>query len=186
MSAPTEDPDEKRRRIYKLPDSERLIRSAVAYLDRYASSSENLRRVLERKVARAAYAHQRDPSEFSEMIGHTVERCVALGLVDDTAYAETRAYSLRRKGASRRQIEAKLAAKGVPKALIERVIAADTTDETSAARRLAKRRRLGPWRTRGQRADYSERDMAALCRAGFSYDVARTVISSEDEPGDLF
>lgn len=184
MSAPTEDRDEKRRRIYKLPDPERLMRSAVAYLDRYASSSENLRRVLERKVARAAYAHGRDPATFSDMIGQTVERCVSLGLVDDTAYAETRAYALRRKGASRRQIEAKLAAKGVPKALIEHVIAADTSDETSAARRLAKRRRLGPWRTRGRRDDFCERDMAALCRAGFSYDVARTVISGDGEPED--
>ncbi|PTW60242.1 regulatory protein [Breoghania corrubedonensis] len=184
MSDQDHEREKQRRKIYKLPEPERLMRSAVAYLERYASSSENLRRVLERKVARAAYAHDRDASEFSEMIAAAVERCIQLGLVDDAAYAETRASSLRRRGASKRQIEAKLAAKGVAKRLIERVLAADETDETEAARRFARRRRLGPWRTRGNRDDYRERDMAALCRAGFGFDVARDVVGGGHEPSE--
>lgn len=155
------------------------MRSAIAYLDRYASSSDNLRRVLSRKVMRAAQALGRDAAEFETLIDTTVARCVASGLIDDKAYAETRLASLRRRGASKRQIEAKLAAKGVERKLIETVVAADPTDEVAAAERLAQRRRLGPWRTRGSRDDNRERDMAALCRAGFSYDVARRVIDGD-------
>ncbi|WP_321340634.1 regulatory protein RecX [Breoghania sp.] len=178
MSDPSEEREKTRRKVYKLPEPERLMRAAVAYLERYSSSSQNLRRVLERKVMRAAHAHDRELTEFTQMIDATVERCVRIGLVNDQAYAETRAASLRRRGASRRQIEAKLSAKGVAKPMIESVMAADETDEREAAMRLAKRRRLGPWRTRGGRAENRERDMAALCRAGFSYDVAISVISS--------
>ena len=49
----------------------------------------------------------------------------------------------------------------------------------AAARRTARRRRLGPWRGEDQRAARREKDLAALARAGFSYSVAKTVIDGE-------
>ena len=177
----------KKVRVYKLPTEERLMRSAIAYLDRYASPAENLRRVLSRKVMRAAHALEREPHEFSEMIDLVVDRCQRSGLVDDQAYAETKLSSLRRRGGSKRQIEAKLSAKGVDRAVIERVMADDTGDDLTAAKALARRRRIGPWRTRGNRADFRDKDMASLCRAGFSFDTARRIIDSEhNEPADPF
>ncbi|WP_049792576.1 regulatory protein RecX [Polymorphum gilvum] len=168
-------------KTWKLPTEERLARSALAYLERYASSAENLRRVLARKVTRAARAHDRDPAEFAALIDAVVARCLRAGLVDDTAFAETRVASQRRRGRSTRQIAAGLAAKGVDKSVIEAVLARDDTDDGDAARRLARRRRLGPWRTRGARADFRDRDLAALCRAGFGFDVARRVIDGDAE-----
>jgi regulatory protein len=47
-----------------------------------------------------------------------------------------------------------------------------------AALRFAKRRRLGPFRTPKERATRRERDLAALGRAGFSYEVARAVVDA--------
>lgn len=166
----------KKPRTYKIPTEERLVRSAIAYLDRYASSSANLQRVLARKVMRAAHALGQDPDSFAGLIDTVVARCERSGLVDDRQYAETKVASLRRRGTSRRQIEAKLAAKGVDRALIEKSLEADRTEDHAAAATLARRRRLGPWRMRGDRAEFREKDMAALCRAGFSFDTARKVI----------
>jgi len=95
---------------------------------------------------------------------------------------------LRRRGGSVRSIRAALAAKGIVGELAERAIR--SADEESgveepdlaAARRLAQRRRLGPWRAK-HRAEYRMKDIAALGRAGFSYDIARSVIDGEMEEG---
>ncbi|WP_346896767.1 RecX family transcriptional regulator [uncultured Roseibium sp.] len=168
-------------RKYKLPTEERLTRAAIHYLDRYASSQENLRNVLSRKVKRAATANGRSPDEFRDIVDQVVEKCRRAGMVDDRAYAETKLVGLRRRGRSKRQIEAMLAAKGVDRDLIATVLDRDDTSELEAARNYARRRRLGPWRSPGQRQERREKDMAALCRAGYPYEIARKVIDAADD-----
>jgi regulatory protein len=159
-----------------------LERAALAYLERYASSAENLRRVLTRKVERRCRLRDEEPGPFMPLVETTVRRTVESGLVDDRRYAEARAASLRRRGGSARLIRAKLAAKGVEREAAAAALADDTDDaERVAAEALARRRRLGPYRTR-DRAAHRDRDMAALARAGFPYGLARSVIDGE---GDL-
>ena len=104
--------------------------------------------------------------------------------MDDRSFAETRARGLHRRGTSTRGIRADLAAKGVAAGLIDSALAklADETadPETSAAITYARKRRLGPYRNSAQRAEKRERDMAALGRKGFSYDLVRRIIDAED------
>ena len=171
-------------RKYKLPTEERLTRAAVHYLERYSSSAENLRAVLGRKVKRAATSNGRSPEEFRDIVDRVVEKCRRSGMVDDRTYAETKLAGLRRRGRSKRQIEAALASKGVDRALIASVVERDDTSELEAARTYARRRRLGPWRTQGQREDSREKDMAALCRAGYSFEIARKVVDAAADDGE--
>ena len=56
--------------------------------------------------------------------------------------------------------------------------------ELAAALTYARRRRIGPYRPAGDRAAARARDLAALSRQGFDYDVARRVIDADD-PEDL-
>ncbi|WP_182084993.1 RecX family transcriptional regulator [Aureimonas sp. ME7] len=160
-----------------------MFRAAAHYLERYASTEANLRRVLERKVLRRARARGEEPEAFAEMIGETVGRFVELKLLDDRSFAESKLASLRRRGTSLRQSAAKLAEKGVDRETVAAVMAGDETDEEEAARRLAKRRRLGPHRLR-ERAERRDRDVAALMRAGFSYGHAAAAIDREIEEGE--
>ena len=155
-----------------------LFRAAAHYLERYASTTANLRRVLERKVMRRAHARGEDAAEHLGLVETTVARFVELGLVDDRAFAEGRLASLRRRGTSRRMTTAKLLEKGVEKALVEELVAADETSERGAAQAYAKRRRLGPWRSR-QREERRDRDVAARVRAGFAYPDAAAAIDSD-------
>lgn len=171
---------------YKPPTQDRLTRSALHYLERYASSEANLRRVLERKVLKACTALELDPSEFSGLIDAVVESCMRNGLLNDKTYAETKAAGLRRRGGSTRKIEAQLAAKGVDRETIEAVLQDKDQSDVNAAWVFARRRRLGPYRTSGKRAERRDKDLAAMCRAGFSFEIARRVIDAEHaaEPGD--
>jgi regulatory protein len=155
-----------------------LQRAALAYLERFASSAENLRRVLARKVDKRCRLRGEDAAEFRELIDEVVARTVRSGLVDDARYTEARVATLRRRGASARAIRAKLSAKGVDRATVVAALEGDEGDEYAAAHALARRRRLGPYRA-GERKAHRDKDLAALARAGFSFDVGRTVIDGE-------
>jgi regulatory protein len=159
-----------------------LERAAMAYLERYASSSENLRRVLRRKVHRRCRERGEDPAAFEAAIDEVVAKTQRAGLIDDARYAEARIASLRRRGGSTRAIRAKLAAKGVGADTLAAALQPEEGDEEAAARALARRRRLGPYRGR-DRAAFRDKDLAALARAGFGFEIARRTIDG-DRPED--
>src|SRR5690606_22299386 len=79
-----------------------LRRAAMAYLERYAASAEQLRRILTRKVETRCRARGEDPEIFQDEIAAVVATCRRIGLIDDVRYAESRVSSLRRRGGSTR------------------------------------------------------------------------------------
>ena len=151
---------------------------ALGYLGRYASSAENLRRILTRRARRYSPEAARRAAGLIEAI---VTRYRESGLLDDAAYAAARAASLQRRGDSLKAIRARLAAKGVaPEVAAEAVSelrdkAADP--DLAAACAFARRRRLGPFR-RG--AADRRRELAAFARAGFSRRIAEAVLACRD------
>ncbi len=155
-----------------------LHRAALGYIDRYATSEDNLRRVLERKVARRG--HGADPTPAAGWIEGIVADLAHKGLIDDAAYAAGRARALRDRGASTRAIRAALRQKGVDRHVTDIALAPyDSPDgDRSAACRYAQRRRLGPFRAAPERAARRDRDLAALARAGFDYSLALDVIDA--------
>jgi len=177
-----------RRRRRKVParaTPEKLRRAALDYVARYATSSANLRRVLMRRVARAAAAHGDDPEAGAAAVEEVIGRLGRLGLLDDGAYAEAAATSLRRRGESARGIRARLGRAGVERATLERALEAAGTEgeaeELTAAVAFARRRRLGPFRAgTDERAVRRDRDLAALVRRGFGLGVARRVVDADD------
>jgi regulatory protein len=161
-----------------------LERAALYYLERYTSSSENLRRVLLRKACRRLEPGQDIDAEITAMVGDVVERVLRAGLVDDNAYAYMKVNSLMRRGASTRTMRTKLLAKGVPDSAITTAFESHEPDEMALARRYAERKRLGPWR-KGDPAPFHAKDMAAMGRAGFAYGIARTILAGDPSDDDF-
>ncbi len=162
-----------------------LENAALYYLERFASSTSNLRRVLMRKVDLSAKAHGTDREEGARWVDELLARYVRSGLLNDETYARMRTESLHRRGASTRLIAQKLAGKGIGRDEADKALDSLREDvgpdlDLSAALALAKRRRLGPYRLPEQRAVHREKDMAALGRAGFGYEIARRVVDAED------
>ncbi|MER0237843.1 regulatory protein RecX [Fulvimarina sp. MAC8] len=156
------------------------MRAGAHYLERYATSTENFRRVLTRKVRRRMMLRDENEADHAPLIDAVTARFAELGFLDDVSFAEAKVRSLRRKGVSSRMVEAKLSEKGVERSVIEAVTAEDETTESEAAHSYAKRRRLGPWRLRN-RTERRDRDVAAMMRAGFSYGLAAAVIDLETD-----
>lgn len=180
----TEQTSDKKRRKPKPATQERLRKAALYYIDRYATSAEHLKSVLMRRVIRSARLHETDQQEGQIWIDEIVADLVNRGLVDDRAFAETRALSLHRGGASRRKIAMALKVKGVGDEDIETALRAleetHANAELVAARNYARRRRFGPWRSPAERTERRDRDLAAMARAGFSFRMAQRVIDAAD------
>jgi regulatory protein len=162
---------------------DRLRNIALYHLERFATSADNLRRVLYRRVLKAARHHETDLEQARTWIDDLVTGLVRSGAVDDARYAEGKARSMARRGQSQRNIQAYLASKGVDRATAEAALAslADDSDdpELDSAHAYAARRRIGPYRVKQAEEDQQRKDLAALGRAGFSYDVARRLLESE-------
>src|SRR5262245_34724491 len=127
--------------------AELLERWARGYLGRYASSAENLRRVLMRRVRRQSAEAAQPATPLLEAI---VVRYREAGLLDDAVYAAGRAQSLHRRGGSLQAIRARLAAKGVSAEIVAEVVGAlrelGPDPDLAAACAFARRRHLGPFR----------------------------------------
>ena len=174
------------RKVPRKVSARSLENAALFYLARFSAPSAQLRRVLLRRVDKSAKAHGTDPAEGRRLVDDLIERYRRSGLVDDAAYAAGKARSLRRRGTSRVVIGRTLRAKGLSAAESDAALqglaqenGGDGDEEFTAAARLAQRKRLGPFRPKVARAELRQRDMAALARAGFGYDVARRVVDAE-------
>lgn len=174
----------------KLPRkiSERSLENiALHYLKRYAATAGHLKRVLIRRVDRSLHVHPGDRSAALGWIDALVAKLVRNKLVDDDAYAHMKAHSLRLAGRGAWVIEQKLRLKGVSKELARQKVTEVTAEvsEEAAARIWAKKKRLGPFRTKlGEGGLRRMKDLAALARAGFSFGIASKVIDGEaDENG---
>jgi regulatory protein len=151
---------------------------ALGYLARYASSAENLRRVLMRRVRR----HSPEAAlQAKPLVEALLARYREAGLLDDAAYAAGRIQSLHRRGASLKAIRSRLATAGVAAAIVADAVgdlrAAAPDPDLAAACAFARRRRLGPFR-RG--AADRQRELGAFARAGFGRRIAEAVLACAD------
>jgi regulatory protein len=177
------------------PDAASLHEAALDYLARYAATEAGLRRVLQRRIerwARRAALAAGDTETIATQaaqargtVRDVVARLVAAGAVNDAAYAESRARSLIRAGRSRRAVAAHLAAKGVDPATTQSVLLEDAQSELAAALVLARKRRIGPFRTGGAPdAAGQRRELGVLARAGFPQDVARRALEMDADQAE--
>ena len=170
------------------PITAKYLQSAATFhLERYPSSAEGLRRMLERRVAKAKIAEAPIVVNVKGVIAEIVAKFVAAGVIDDKAFAQTKARALHRRGTSGRLTRQKLKLAGVDPDTLDQAMAGldqelDTDPrqrEWKAAAALARRRRLGPFRAK-ERKEHRNRDLATMARAGFDYELARRVIDAVD------
>jgi regulatory protein len=173
------------------PDAGSLYQAALNHLARYAATEAGLRSVLMRRVDRWARL-QTDPEGAApviaaarEAIEATIVRLAQAGAIDDAAFAEGRARSLARTGQSNRAVQARLVSKGVAPDVARMASVSDAETELAAALVLARKRRIGPYRT-AEDVDVAVRmkEMGLLARAGFSRDVAEQALETPREEAE--
>ena len=136
-----------------------------------------------RRVLKSAGYHRTDVEEGRGWVDDVILKLQNSGYLDDQQYAETRIHSLYSRGVSLRAIRMKLSEKGVPVNIVTEALRVlsevSENPELQAAITTARRRKLGPYRIRGDRQENRERDLASLARGGFSYDIAAKVVDTD-------
>lgn len=106
-----------------------------------------------------------------------------VGLVNDAAFAETRAKRMASAGRSRRAISAHLAQKGIDAATVREAVPRDGAAELAAAIAFARKRRLGPFArdteemlSRDEKRAAERKALGTMSRAGFDFGVCERVL----------
>lgn len=165
-----------------------LHNSGLHYLQRFPASTGHFRTVMMRKVDKSCRHHTgQDREACAKLVDELVAKFCAMGLLDDAGYSRGMVTSLRRRGLSARGIHAKLSAKGLGREQIEQALSAYTDEhegesEITAALRLARRKRIGPFAVKA--VENNDRHLAALARAGFGYDIASRVLNMDRESAE--
>ncbi len=147
-------------------------------MGRFSTTAENLRRVLLRRIQKADGLEPETKTALTAHIDTLIEKYRAMGYLNDAAYVESKIVSLRRAGTSTRAIGMKLKIKGAGNEDIQTALEADEETDEASAWIFARRKKLGPYRSAETRAEKRQKDMAAMGRAGFDYQTARSVIDA--------
>ena len=150
-------------------DPPQLERLALAYVERFATSTEKLRRYLRRKIRERGFE-----GAAPEAVQGLLEKFVRLGYVSDPLFAEMRTRGLRAKGYGDRRIAQALYADGISAQLSAAVRQDD--DPLAAAHKFARKRRFGPYGTAELDEALMRRQLAAMARAGHGFAVANQVL----------
>src|SRR5690349_15672724 len=137
-----------------------LERSAAFHLERRALTTAQLRRILERKAKRSLPC-----DDAPAWIDDVLLRCQSSGMLDDARVAAAKVASMRSSGKSTRAIAVKLRQKGVDAKTADSAIAGDDGDDLAAAQAYVRKRRL--------LGRDKQKALAALCRQGFTFSVAK-------------
>lgn len=168
-----------------------LENSALHHLKRHASTVAGLKRILVRKVDRGLRLGAKgDRDECLGWIDALLVRLEHNGYLNDARYAEVKSESMLRRGSGVRLVAQKLQLKGVPKPQVQAQVAklkADgRTPDLEAAIAYAKRRKLGPWRTKPMPKDRDAarkermKALASLARRGFGFELAKRIVDAPD------
>lgn len=150
---------------------------AVRYVERFQTTRARLLRLLNQKLWQRGWEEGLPPPDPEAV----ADRMVALGYVNDAAFAEARARGLQRRGMGAGRVRAALFALGV--GADDSGDALDALDPRQAAIDFARRKRLGPFGPPVDDPKIRNRQFAAMARAGHPPRLARAILTarSEDE-----
>lgn len=194
MAEPENIKDGKEKRGKKPPKKiteKYLYNSGLAYLQRFPASVPHFRRVMKRKIARSCNYHKDQETENClALLETTITQFERMGLLDDESYLTGMVNSLRRRGLSTQAIISKLGQKGFSHDKVTATLRAHDENsgnregDLAAALLLVRRKRIGAYR-RDEDGDRNK-ELAALARAGFGFDIAQKALSStRDEAEEI-
>jgi len=142
----------------------------MTYVGRFATTQTKLRAYLARKIRERGWEGQREPDLVA-----LADRLASRGFIDDAVYAESKARSLTARGYGQRRVVEALRGAGVEETDGEVARQYSEEEAVTTALRFAERRRIGPFTSVEADRPAREKAIAAMVRAGHSFELARAV-----------
>ncbi|MBQ9738453.1 MAG: RecX family transcriptional regulator [Alphaproteobacteria bacterium] len=159
---------------------QRLYNITLYYLSRYDSCTSKVREMLKRRILKDAQAGAEVPTEVNEWVETIIGRMQELGYIDDRRYVQNQIRALSSAGKSARFMIMKLTQMGIDIDLIDEVLNASEDNDLTRAKQLVRRKKMGYLRPENVRADFYQKDLATLGRAGFSYETAKMALAEDN------
>lgn len=158
-------------------DAAALERLALRYVERFATTRGKLADYLRRKLRERGAVEDFDPDAIDAL----ADKFVALGYVDDAAWASAKAGSLTRRGYGARRVSDALRAGRIEPELAA-AVAPDEAEAWAAAETYARRRKIGVHGDGAADRDLKRKQLAAMLRAGHAFEVARRMVEGLEQP----
>lgn len=154
-------------------DKDKLKELALHYVGKYATTRLKLSAYLSRKVREGGWDGDSGPD-----IDRLVDRFAETGLVDDATFALAKSRSLSERGYGGGRVRQALRAAGIEEDDAQAAQELASEEAVSSALRFARRRRIGPFAEVIPDRKGRERAIAAMVRAGHSFELAKAVVDT--------
>ena len=152
---------------------------ALAYVEKYAPSKQQLRTYLLKKYLKLSVPNvkKQDVTNLIDIVLSDLEKNK---FINDKFYSESKAKSMIRRGSSINKIRNYLIGKGVNDEFIKDTvnkINADNSDQDFfSAIKICKKKRIGPARIDDNRPLFYKKDISLLARNGFDFETSKKVM----------
>ena len=152
---------------------------ALAYVEKYAPSKQQLRTYLLKKYLKLSVPNvkKQDVTNLIDIILSDLEKNK---FINDKFYSESKAKSMIQRGSSINKIRSYLIGKGINDRFISDTVN-NIRDQNSdqdffSAIKICKKKRIGPARTEDNRPLFYKKDISLLARKGFDFETSKKVM----------
>ena len=155
---------------------------ALAYVEKYAPSKQQLRTYLLKKYLKLSVPNikKQDVTNLIDIVLSDLEKNK---FINDKFYSESKAKSMIRRGSSINKIRNYLIGKGVNDEFIKDTVNKINEDNSDqdffSAIKICKKKRIGPARIDDNRPLFYKKDISLLARNGFDFETSKKVMDIE-------
>ena len=152
---------------------------ALAYVEKYAPSKQQLRTYLLKKYLKLSVPNvkKQDVTNLIDIVLSDLEKNK---FINDKFYSESKAKSMIRRGSSINKIRNYLIGKGVNDEFIKDTVNKINEDNSEqdffSAIKICKKKRIGPARIDDNRPLFYKKDISLLARNGFDFETSKKVM----------
>ncbi len=157
---------------------------ALAYVDKYAPSKQQLRTYLLKKYLKLSVPNikKQDITNLIDVVLSDLEKSK---FINDKFYSESKAKSMIRRGSSINKIRNYLIGKGVKdqfiKDTVNKINENNSDQDFFSAIKICKKKRIGPARTEDNRSLFYKKDISLLARNGFDFETSKKVMDLQKD-----
>ena len=172
----------KRKTLQATVDEIRNI--ALAYIDKYAPSKQQLRTYLLKKYLKLSVPNikKQDVTNLIDVVLSDLEKSK---FINDKFYSESKAKSMIRRGSSINKIRNYLIGKGVKdqfiKDTVNKINENNSDQDFFSAIKICKKKKIGPARTEDNRPLFYKKDISLLARNGFDFETSKKVMDLQKD-----
>ena len=163
---------------------EEMRNFALAYVEKYAPSKQQLKTYLLKKYMKlsASEVRKKDVNKLIDIVLSDLEKNK---FINDKFYSESKANSMIQRGNSINKIRNYLIGKGIDdgfiKDTVEKIKDDNSDQDFFSAIKVCKKKRIGPARTEDNRTLFYKKDISLLARNGFDFETSKNVMDIEKD-----